>query len=238
MPKELNTKQWIEILSNPNITKEFDELMLLTFYSFPDHEARSTEVARILGYNSNVVINGAVSRLAKRIDKETDFDIEFSQRKNRKYKFWDLFFLGRENQEFFYWKLKPELKKAIDFMKYPNLTQYAEEIDFEDQEKLMEGAKREIIVNSYERNPISRRKCIEHFKPICQVCEFNFYSKYGEIGKDFIHVHHIKPISEIGESYEINPIKDLIPVCPNCHSMLHIKKPMYSIDELKSIIKN
>jgi len=43
-------------------------------------------------------------------------------------------------------------------------------------------------------------------------------------------------ISSIGSEYELNPILDLIPVCPNCHSMLHKKKPAYKIDELKSFI--
>lgn len=61
----------------------------------------------------------------------------------------------------------------------------------------------------------------------------NFEERYGEIGKGFIHVHHEVEISTIGEDYEIDPIDDLKPVCPNCHAMLHKRKPAYSIDELK-----
>jgi 5-methylcytosine-specific restriction protein A len=60
---------------------------------------------------------------------------------------------------------------------------------------------------------------------------------YGEIGKNFIHVHHVKPLSEIDEQYKINPIKDLRPVCPNCHAMLHKRKPAYSIEEIQDKIK-
>ena len=61
---------------------------------------------------------------------------------------------------------------------------------------------------------------------------------YGELGQGFIHVHHIVPISKIGKEYKIDPINDLVPVCPNCHAMLHRGKDgkVYRIDELKEII--
>ncbi|WP_431146162.1 HNH endonuclease [Bacillus cereus] len=70
----------------------------------------------------------------------------------------------------------------------------------------------------------------------CVVCGFNFEERYGQMGKDFTHVHHLKELSQIGEEYEINPIEDLRPVCPNCHSMLHKRKPAYSIEELKNLL--
>ena len=95
-----------------------------------------------------------------------------------------------------------------------------------------EGAVRTSTVNYYERDPQAREACINHYHPICQVCEFDFEKTYGEIGIGFIHVHHLKPLSEIGKRYELNPIEDLRPVCPNCHSMLHKRKPAYSIEEL------
>ena len=68
------------------------------------------------------------------------------------------------------------------------------------------------------------------------MCGFDFEKKYGIIGQGFIHVHHIVDISTIGDEYEVDYIKDLNPVCPNCHAMLHKKKPAYKIEELKLII--
>lgn len=103
---------------------------------------------------------------------------------------------------------------------------------------LYEGALARVYVNKYERNPIARRQCLKHFGYRCQACELNFVERYGEIGKDFIHVHHTKPVSAIGKSYKINPLNDLVPVCPNCHAMLH-RKPgntPYSIAELRQMI--
>lgn len=110
-----------------------------------------------------------------------------------------------------------------------------EEIEAEPQ-GVIEGAKKQITVNIYERDPNARRKCIAHWKARCVVCEFNFGRVYGELGNGYIHVHHLKPLAEIGEEYVLDPINDLRPVCPNCHAMLHRRKPALSIDELVAII--
>ena len=59
---------------------------------------------------------------------------------------------------------------------------------------------------------------------------------YGEIGKKFIHIHHLVKISDIKEEYMIDPIEDLRPVCPNCHAMLHKKEPPFTIEELKGML--
>lgn len=95
-----------------------------------------------------------------------------------------------------------------------------------------EGRTKQITVNIYERNPIVRAKCIEHHGAVCQVCDLNFESKYGKIGKGFIHVHHLIELSTISDDYEVDPIHDLQPVCPNCHAMLHKRKPAYLVKDL------
>ncbi len=110
---------------------------------------------------------------------------------------------------------------------------YPDEIE---NEAFSEGAKKEIIVNAYERNPKARQECINHYGTKCFICGFDFEKKYGEIGEGFIHVHHIKPLSEIDEEYKVNPIQDLRPVCPNCHAMIHKRKPAYGIKEIQSLL--
>ena len=115
-------------------------------------------------------------------------------------------------------------------------TVFPDELD--KPETLFEGIKKMVLVNSYERNPIARKKCIEYYGTKCVVCGFNFEKAYGDIGKGFIHVHHLTKLSDIGQGYEVNPIKDLRPVCPNCHAMLHQKNPPHTIDELKLKIHN
>lgn len=99
-----------------------------------------------------------------------------------------------------------------------------------------EGACNTISVNAYERNPAARKKCIEYYGCKCFVCSYDFEKEYGSIGKGYIHVHHLIPLSKIGEDYCCDPIKDLRPVCPNCHAIIHRKQPVLSIDELKTYI--
>ena len=100
-----------------------------------------------------------------------------------------------------------------------------------------EGTVKQITSNKYERNPHARKICIEKFGLKCSVCGFDFEEIYGELGKEFIHVHHLKPIASIGTEYTLNPISDLRPVCPNCHSMIHRTENILTIDELKKKIK-
>ena len=102
--------------------------------------------------------------------------------------------------------------------------------------ELTEGAVYRVAVTAYERNPIARRKCLAHYGSSCVVCGFDFKAMYGQEAEGFIHVHHIRMLSETGKEHEIDPVKDLRPVCPNCHSVIHLKAPPYSIDELKDML--
>ncbi|WP_245423172.1 HNH endonuclease [Shewanella frigidimarina] len=99
-----------------------------------------------------------------------------------------------------------------------------------------EGMVTNIKVNKYERDINARLACIDYHKAICKVCNFNFSLIYGAIGEGFIHVHHLVPLAQVGKQYIVNPIIDLVPVCPNCHAMLHRKTPPFTIKELISII--
>ncbi|WP_081280992.1 HNH endonuclease [Vibrio natriegens] len=99
----------------------------------------------------------------------------------------------------------------------------------------IEGEKYDVSLSKYERSKPARKACIEHYGCTCLLCGYDFEANFGNIGKGFIHVHHITPLEEIGESYKVDPINDLIPLCPNCHAMVHRRKPPYSLHELQKI---
>ena len=127
----------------------------------------------------------------------------------------------------------------IDFLLHPHqmVNEDVYDVDYpEDDEKLYEGALVTVKANKYERNQKARRECVAKKGYQCLVCGRDFEATYGEIGKNFIHVHHLTPISTIGKEYELNVDTDLVPVCPNCHYMLHRKDPPYTIEELKDIL--
>lgn len=111
--------------------------------------------------------------------------------------------------------------------------------DEDRDEPYEDGAKRIVILDRYERNPLNRQLCLQKNGYTCKICGFNFEKKYGKIGRNFIHVHHIHQLSLAGGPVKIDPIHDLIPVCPNCHAMLHTRTPPLTPDELrKNIIVN
>lgn len=112
---------------------------------------------------------------------------------------------------------------------------YADELS--EPTKVVEGAKKQVTVNAYERDATAKPRCIKRWGSTCVVCKFDFGAAYGELGDGFIHVHHLRPIHTIGESYELDPENDLRPVCPNCHSMLHRRKTALSIEELVGQLK-
>lgn len=99
-----------------------------------------------------------------------------------------------------------------------------------------EGSVQRILVNRYERDCRARETCIEHFGTTCVVCGFEFGATYGDVMKGLIHVHHLKPLSDVGPDYEVDPIADLRPLCPNCHAVVHHRKQPYSLDEVRGLL--
>ncbi len=92
-------------------------------------------------------------------------------------------------------------------------------------------------VNRHEWDVHARSACIAHHGTSCSACGFSFESVYGAIGKGFIQVHHIVPVSLVTHDYELDPISDLVPLCPNCHAMVHRRVPVpYTPAELRRII--
>lgn len=109
--------------------------------------------------------------------------------------------------------------------------------DLTEETGYIEGSLKRVFVNAYERNQKLRKACIEKYGAICSVCSFNFQDKYGDLGKGFIEVHHRIPLKNIRHGY-IASVDDLIPVCSNCHSMLHkLGDYNMTINELKQIIE-
>ena len=123
-------------------------------------------------------------------------------------------------------------KKATSRPEYFAAEELPREIDY------VEGAARRILVNAYERNRRARETCLRHYGRSCAACGFNFEARYGEATAGYIQVHHITPIAQEGTEYRLNPIRDLRPVCPNCHAVIHRREPPFSIEEVKQMLRN
>lgn len=230
----LTKEEWVDVLLDDTITTQQNIYVLQVMYSFEGHKAPASQIGLVLGYqgkNTASSLNLIMGRWGKRLVKK--YPLKYTKRSDGSERKWDLFFDGWDDEKKFIWKIKDELQQALEAINLTGEQLFSEEIPTDKQQTLIEGAKRTIIVNAYERNSRARQLCIKHYGTKCQVCDFDFEATYGDIGKDFIHVHHLVKIADIKEKYEIHPINDLRPVCPNCHAMLHKQDPPFTIEALK-----
>ena len=101
----------------------------------------------------------------------------------------------------------------------------------------LEGAVEAVVLDRYERDPVARSACLTHYGAGCRVCGTTMSDVYGDMGSGYIHVHHRVPLGDVGSEHEVDPIRDLIPVCPNCHSMLHKRNPPMTVEDLAAIVR-
>jgi 5-methylcytosine-specific restriction protein A len=109
--------------------------------------------------------------------------------------------------------------------------------DVEADASALEGTPTEIISRRYERRPVNREICLSVRGRRCYCCNMDFGEVYGPLADGYIEVHHIKPASEMGAGYTVNPVTDLVPICSNCHSVVHLTNPPRNVDELKAVFE-
>jgi predicted HNH restriction endonuclease len=224
-----STEQFVDMLRHAPLTDRHRSA-ILGVYSFPQHRASAPQLATLLGNSryskANLAFGGAGHAVSDYLGlrppewKEDDLN------------WWSI--LSTWDRVARTWQLLPELIEAIE------ITGFGKDSPFDTHPDdapvgapLREGATTTVTVTLYERSAVARRKCVEHYGCSCCVCGFSFESAYGELGRDYIHVHHVVPLAEVDEEYEVDPVRDLRPVCPNCHAMLHRKSPAFSVEELK-----
>ncbi|MGI6366919.1 MAG: HNH endonuclease [Anaerolineae bacterium] len=96
-----------------------------------------------------------------------------------------------------------------------------------------EGGAHEVTATRYERSPENRAACIVLHGTRCCVCGISMEEVYGSVGQGYIQVHHLQPVAQAG-MHVVDPSKDLVPLCPNCHAMIHRRTPPLTPEELRS----
>ena len=100
-----------------------------------------------------------------------------------------------------------------------------------------EGLHRLVIHLQRERNQsIVRRKKKQAASLDCEVCGFSFERAYGGTGKDYCEVHHLVPLAA-AEQVTRTRLDDLAILCANCHRVVHLRNPPYSLDEVRGLVK-
>lgn len=100
----------------------------------------------------------------------------------------------------------------------------------------LEGRPVSFLTTRYERDKNARRACIAHHGYACAACGFDFGVVYGEIAAHYIQVHHLNPVAALGQVTAVDPVTDMRPLCANCHAVVHLKHPPYTIEQVKSFI--
>jgi len=232
---KISKEQYKRALQEDGVLKSRSIELLNLMYDAPDCAVTASELASVLGYKDFPPVNALIGKLGKRIAEY--LEIELPERTNNSPGWWQILAHGEYKEIGFTWTLREELFDALvelELLDESNSALFPEVV--ESQKNMYEGKLTQVTINKFERNHTARLKCIEHYGNNCSVCEISFAEIYGEIGEGVIHVHHIVELSQIGKEYKVDPIKDLRPVCPNCHTMLHRKKPAFKIEDLKKII--
>lgn len=235
-PLEVSAEEWVELLTDSEVTTEPDLRVLRLVYESKNHEIRASEIASKLNISHHGLINLQISRFSKRVVAKTGAQPPL--REDGKPRWWHVPFLGYEKGGTFPWIMRPELAIAFEttFSQENSEFDYPGEITVEDTPMLSEGTVSQVFVNRYERNRRARSICIARHGSRCTVCGFDFERTYGPIGKNKIHIHHLIPLSEIQQEYKVDPVRDLRPVCPNCHLIIHSKREPFTIKEVKQMI--
>ena len=115
-----------------------------------------------------------------------------------------------------------------------------DEVDGDDDE-FSEGRVARRLHNFRERSQTATRKkkrlALKRLGRLsCEVCEFDFRQAYGDLGDGFIECHHVIPVSKWPDEGKRTKLSELALVCPNCHRMLHHRRPWQSIEGLKAIL--
>lgn len=206
-------------------------------YGAPGRATTTRELARLVGHDHFRPMNALYGRLGRLIAKELGQKPKKQSEKSKHW--WSVLSTGESTARGFQWKMRPQVADALEKLGWVDAEEQSLPAEVPEREtgSLREGAVQRVQVNAYERSSSARRKCIEHYGCECYICGFDFEKRYGEAGKGFIHVHHEKPLSVEGEETEVHPVKDLKPVCPNCHAIVHREDDPFSVEEVRKMLR-
>lgn len=235
-----STQQYQDVIARHFSAKQIE--ILQTLYYFPNSSATAKELAKALNYISYHAANRQIGQIGKIISQRTGIiPPAYSDRGKDHLAY---FLLVGEYYKDTGWEMWEEIQQALQ-----NLNLVSEDTDnsierlpteafqFDEKEMLKEGKVVQVFVNRYERNQKARQECIRHHGDKCFVCGFDFGLFYGNTAKGFIHVHHKTKLADISKEYIVDPINDLVPLCANCHSVIHLTNPAMTIEELKKLVK-
>lgn len=221
----------------PKLTNNQRDILKNLYHIEPATD--NTEIASKLGYKgmggANLQIGKMGKHLCKFLNIEPDLTSYNPSINERGY------FIIIHRQYGHYWNMEPNLRLALETL---NIVEKADqevflETEISPKEKKLcpEGSLIQIWVSRYERNSQGVARALKTHGNKCLGCSTDFKLIYGDDIKDIVHVHHLYPFKDYGER-KTNPETDLIPLCPNCHAVVHSTKHLMTLEELQNRISN
>ncbi len=203
--------------------------MLQAHYHAPRHTLTATQMSKALGYPKYTASNlhyGRLGRLVgdnlgwRPLPEQTVFVLVTFEKPAREW----------------LWIMRPAVATALEKLGWVHgeRPEIPEELDMTIPR--YEGAVKKISVNAYERNGAAREKCILHYGCHCTACGLSLADRYGEAAQGLIHVHHVRQLADVNAEYQVDPIRDLRPVCPTCHAVIHCQTPPFTVEEIAKMI--
>ena len=183
---------------------------LVELWSLPSHSGSPIAVSQAAGFSELVEANRCITEVGNRIAERLDL-----WRTEDHPLGYEVVVLALSSEEGATWIMRPSFVIALQHLEWVDASRHPIETigSFE------EGDRRYLLATIHERSASARKAALEAHGFQCSVCGFDFQKVYGDLGKGFIEVHHIDPINR--GSRKTDPSKDLIPLCPNCHAMIH-----------------
>jgi 5-methylcytosine-specific restriction protein A len=202
--------------------------MLGIHYHAPDRTISATQMSNAMGYATFGGANLHYGKLGRLLGEMLGWHPDTA--------IYVLAEFEKPNREWF-WIMRPQVAEAIEALGWVDGSRSILPEEITPSTGLFEGAVRKVSINAYERSSAARDKCILHHGCACASCGTLMADLYGEVAQGHVHVHHLVPLSEVGREYHVDPVRDLLPVCPNCHAVIHLKEPPYTIEEMKTFLK-
>lgn len=108
--------------------------------------------------------------------------------------------------------------------------------DLDGKTKFTEGKRSTSEASRYERDPKARAACIAHYGAQCFVCDFSYEETYGPAVAGLILVHHLTALAASGVEHDVDPVRDLRPVCADCHLVMHRRNPPFTVEEVQAML--
>lgn len=216
--------------------------MLVAHLNAEEHRITATELARAAGYVGYEAANLQYGKLARRVCEALHVAPPVGNSGEPTFTYVLATSMKMPNQDWV-WTLHEVVVEALQTLDSSNNSDqndafgpvHADEVP--ENPKYLEGAVIQRLVNARERDPEARAACVEYWGTTCAVCELDASEVYGIDPLRFIHVHHLQPLSTLTTPTLTDPKRDLRPVCPNCHTVLHTTQPPLSISALRDAMR-